>query len=864
VSVRVQLLALALLAVLGIGCHAPADVVDAGHPEAGERGPQRATYGAAPACTASNPYWCQTKWVFDPESTVGTCSDLASGLDDQHALCSWSTMIARWGTSSPTIGGVTFRFLSLPVGYQPPISPTYSSPSYVDSSVGGWINLFLGQRPDLIVQENGLSVLGAKVANFSGWVDVTDGGGAIANISIGASLRGANLTGDIDSGGPCPLDGAPCPIHVYSGGGGTTVDLAGDVDASCPTDGAACSVHVYQAPPFKITGDVDASCPNDGGNCVAQVVNVSIGSLPPSVVGPAPSCLSSQQWLLPCTSGGTLACSTTGTSSTANTCVGDSATTYYVTLRFRGVVEPKIYTGGTYDGVTPGFNVDGTPDGTGANIYKLVVSSPSHTYYLNAVPSTWVYSACSVYAIDYTKTIPVNGGASVTLTALSIDSSECRNNAATGGPLSVSGITTPAQPYDGQFMQVDVVTGGAPIAGGGPGTAHAYVIDEGTSLKDVGPCASGQPPVGNGTSSDPSCGSVAASYVLGIQGVPVSDAGAPSGYVLTADAGGSGTAAWAALPSGSGLPDPVTVAHGGTGDTTLPEGGVLVGDTANAVRTVTPYDAGIPLVSAAPGNPVFGPVDLAYSAAVKNVLPAANQAAQSFSCTGSGLTVSGTTASCSVSGTATLASITDGDVLANISGSTAAPIANTLSALLDHDLSSTQGSVLYRGASGWNALGPGTSGQILETLGPGANPQWIGGSIGSGLGSLIKVAPTVGGGDTTTSTGYTTTLSPNSGPALTVTTGTSAVAIYCGVLQNSGNGNNTFMSLAVSGATSIAGGQNSIQFTTPNASTPVTTGCQIYYFNGTLTAGSNTFSTAYAVTAGTGTFYRRTLMVVLL
>lgn len=46
-----------------------------------------------------------------------------------------------------------------------------------------------------------------------------------------------------------------------------------------------------------------------------------------------------------------------------------------------------------------------------------------------------------------------------------------------------------------------------------------------------------------------------------------------------------------------------------------------------------------------------------------------------------------------------------------------------VSALLDI-LGNTRGSILYRSAAGWALLLPGTSGQLLETLGPGNDPQW--------------------------------------------------------------------------------------------------------------------------------------------
>lgn len=40
-------------------------------------------------------------------------------------------------------------------------------------------------------------------------------------------------------------------------------------------------------------------------------------------------------------------------------------------------------------------------------------------------------------------------------------------------------------------------------------------------------------------------------------------------------------------------------------------------------------------------------------------------------------------------------------------------------------IGSTQGDVLYRGASAWAALPPGTSGQVLTSGGASANPAWV-------------------------------------------------------------------------------------------------------------------------------------------
>jgi hypothetical protein len=72
-----------------------------------------------------------------------------------------------------------------------------------------------------------------------------------------------------------------------------------------------------------------------------------------------------------------------------------------------------------------------------------------------------------------------------------------------------------------------------------------------------------------------------------------------------------------------------------------------------------------------------------------------------------------------------------GNVAYYASGS-AAVSGETLSALLDSSIGSTQGDVLYRGASSWSVLAPGTSGYFLQTQGSSANPTWAAASGGSG------------------------------------------------------------------------------------------------------------------------------------
>jgi hypothetical protein len=123
---------------------------------------------------------------------------------------------------------------------------------------------------------------------------------------------------------------------------------------------------------------------------------------------------------------------------------------------------------------------------------------------------------------------------------------------------------------------------------------------------------------------------------------------------------------------------------------------------------------------------------------------------------GSGLTGGGTLAA---TRTLSLAPIASNYILANATGSSAAPSGTTLSAILDGSFSSTQGSILYRGASNWTALLPGVSGQILQSGGSGANPSWF----------------TVTGTGTVTSIGIGTGLSSSTTNPIT-TAGTISIA----------------------------------------------------------------------------------------
>ena len=81
------------------------------------------------------------------------------------------------------------------------------------------------------------------------------------------------------------------------------------------------------------------------------------------------------------------------------------------------------------------------------------------------------------------------------------------------------------------------------------------------------------------------------------------------------------------------------------------------------------------------------------------------------------------------------------------------------------EITTTRGSVLYRGAAGWAALAPGTNNYVLTSNGPGADPAWE--AAASSGGTVTSVAITV-------PTGFTRTGSP------ITTSGTIAISFAAG------------------------------------------------------------------------------------
>jgi hypothetical protein len=112
--------------------------------------------------------------------------------------------------------------------------------------------------------------------------------------------------------------------------------------------------------------------------------------------------------------------------------------------------------------------------------------------------------------------------------------------------------------------------------------------------------------------------------------------------------------------------------------------------------------------------------------------------------------------------------------------------------------------------------------------------------------------------ETTTSTTYADLAT--SGPAVTLTTGVKAMIIITGQGEINAADAQSFISYAVTGASSVAAAdENCLVFTSATSNDPYRASAVNHQ---TLTAGSNTITLKYRVSASTGTFRRRQLIVI--
>lgn len=171
--------------------------------------------------------------------------------------------------------------------------------------------------------------------------------------------------------------------------------------------------------------------------------------------------LAGLRWELPCVTNDPnapeLVCFTTGDVSRAATMQGPPGATFAVQVRVRGVVETRQYFGGTMVAPFVVRGAEAMPSTADAwNVYRLEVSDPLERWYLNAsVSGEYV---CRL--VDSTFTIRVRPGAQVRLFASPVDGrlSQITNRNEQGMAIVVPGVAPAPQPFNGQFLQLDVIS----------------------------------------------------------------------------------------------------------------------------------------------------------------------------------------------------------------------------------------------------------------------------------------------------------------------------------------------------------------------------------------------------------------------
>ena len=192
-----------------------------------------------------------------------------------------------------------------------------------------------------------------------------------------------------------------------------------------------------------------------------------------------------------------------------------------------------------------------------------------------------------------------------------------------------------------------------------------------------------------------------------------------------------------------------------------------------------------------------------------------------------------------------------------VNAAATAPSWQGLSSLIDNALTaSAQGSILYRNASSWVALAPGTSGNVLTTAGAAANPSWSAITV-SGV-----IAPTQGGTGIANNASSTLTISGAFGTTLTVSGTTSVTLPTSGTLLSTavavtpaqggtGISNNAASTITISGASPITltvSGTTAI--TLPTTGTVATLAGSETFTNKTLTNPTITNFTESLVAIG--------------
>lgn len=215
--------------------------------------------------------------------------------------------------------------------------------------------------------------------------------------------------------------------------------------------------------------DVAFEAPDAGGRRDSGVADAGVldaGACPPGfalvngVCVEIAASLNGLRWELPCLTPDPNypdhICFTGPDVTQSTTMLGVPGRLYDVRVRVRGVVETRGYAGGTTVAPLVTRGAEANPStGDAWNIYRLTVSHPPERWYLNAAVS----GEYVCRPVDATFTVRVRAQATVTLFASSVDDrrSQIRNRDDAGMRLIAPGVPPAPLPFDGQFLQLDIL-----------------------------------------------------------------------------------------------------------------------------------------------------------------------------------------------------------------------------------------------------------------------------------------------------------------------------------------------------------------------------------------------------------------------
>lgn len=269
--------------------------------------------------------------------------------------------------------------------------------------------------------------------------------------------------GDCDGDGANGCEAALATSAAHCGACGRTCGAA-PLNGTVACVAGACQVSC--GPGYTVAGGlcVDACLTNNGGcdahascghgpagvTCTCQGGHADDGRTCQSIA----ASISGRRWELPCIGAHDWVCSCASVPVSERVTFGGApGVTYDVVLRFRGAVEARTYYGGTRSGFW--YAGGSTPSRSDANnIYSLGISSPAQQFYLNAQPAGMGYLA----SLDYQQTVRVAAGATLTLTVDGVDGAQLANHDGAGNPTVVVGVPPAPAAFDGQFIQMDVIS----------------------------------------------------------------------------------------------------------------------------------------------------------------------------------------------------------------------------------------------------------------------------------------------------------------------------------------------------------------------------------------------------------------------